>query len=142
MLSPVQLAPSAAPSGVNFNMVNSSGFTLMWNAPPPENHNGYIRHYVIHIIEVNTGIEYTLTSVATQKSIDFLHPYYNYTCTLSAVTNQLGPFSAAINITTSEDGKLHKHRADHVMVYMHVLKASAKCEQIYTGMFFEEKVIC
>ena len=108
VLSPVQLAPSAAPSGVNFNMVSSSGFTLMWNAPPPENHNGYIHHYVIHIIEVSTGIEYTLTSVATQKSIDFLHPYYNYTCTLSAVTIQLGPFSAAINITTSEDGKLHE----------------------------------
>ena len=109
-MSPVQIAPSAAPSAVNFNMVNSSGFTLMWNAPPPENHNGHIRHYVIHIIEVSTGIEYTLTSVATQKNIDFLHPYYNYTCTLSAVTNQLGPFSAAINITTSEDGKLHEHR--------------------------------
>lgn len=102
------LAPSAAPSGVNFNMITSSGFTLMWNALPPENHNGVIRHYAIHIIEVATGIEYTLTSVMTQKTIDFLHPYYNYTCTLSAVTNHLGPSSAAVNITTAEDGKLHE----------------------------------
>ena len=89
-------------------MISSSGFTLMWNAPPPEDHNGIIRHYAIHIIEVNTGMEYSLTSAVTQKAINFLHPYYNYTCAVSAVTNQLGPFSIELNVRTSEDGRSTK----------------------------------
>ena len=101
------IAPSSAPVGVASNMISSSGFTLLWNAPPPEDQNGVIRQYAIHIIEVNTGLEYALTSVVTQKTVNFLHPYYNYSCTVSAVTNQLGPFSVAVNVETSEDGKVH-----------------------------------
>ena len=89
-------------------MISSSGFTLMWNAPPPEDHNGIIRHYAIHIIEVNTGMEYPSTSGVTQKAIDSLHPYYNYTCAVSAVTSQTGPFSIELNVRTSEDGRSTK----------------------------------
>ena len=95
-ISPIiYVAPSTAPVGVMSSMVSSSGFTLMWNAPPPEDHNGIIRHYAIHITEVNTGMEYPLRSPVTQRMVDFLHPYYNYSCAVAAVTIQPGPFSVA-----------------------------------------------
>ena len=85
-------------------MVNSSGFTLMWDAPPAEEQNGVIRYYAIHIIEINTSQEYALNSTENQTALYFLHPYYNYTYAVSAVTIELGPFSNATNIQTSQNG--------------------------------------
>jgi len=99
-----------------FINVSSSGFTLLWNAPPPEDHNGIIRHYAIHITEVNTGMEYPLRSPVTQKAVDFLHPYYNYTCAVAAVTIQPGPFSATINVMTSQDGEMCSHKLRYIVV--------------------------
>jgi len=104
------VAPSSAPVAVAAIMVNSSGFTLTWSSPPPEDHNGIIRQYAVHIIELITGLEYTLTSVEIQKSMYFLHPFYNYTIAVSAVTNQPGPFSAAIHVITSQGGKTCNHK--------------------------------
>lgn len=102
------VAPSSAPVAVAASMVNSSGFTLTWSDPPPEDHNGIIRQYAIHITELNTGLEYTLTSVEIQTSVYFLHPFYNYTIAVSAVTNQPGPFSIPLNVRTSEHSKILK----------------------------------
>ena len=85
-------------------LVNSSGFTLMWGAPPAEDQNGVIRYYAIHIIEITTSQEHTLNSTETQTEVYFLHPYYNYTYAVSAVTIELGPYTTATNIRTSEDG--------------------------------------
>lgn len=102
------VAPSSAPVAVAASMVNSSGFTLTWSDPPPEDHNGIIRQYAIHITELITGLEYTLTSVEIQTSVYFLHPFYNYTIAVSAVTNQPGPFSIPLNVRTSEHSKILK----------------------------------
>ena len=106
----LHVAPSSAPVAVAASMVNSSGFTLTWSDPPPEDHNGIIRQYAVHITELITGLEYTLTSVEIQKSVYFLHPFYNYIIAVSAVTNQPGPFSAAIRVITSQGGKMWNHQ--------------------------------
>ena len=87
-------------------LVNSSGFTLMWDAPPAEEQNGVIRYYAIHIIEITTSQEYALNSTGTQTALYFLHPYYNYTYAVSAVTIELGPFTNATNVRTFEDGMI------------------------------------
>ena len=109
-ISFLYVAPSSAPVAVTAVMVNSSGFTLTWSDPPPVDHNGVIRQYAVHIIENSTGLEYPLTSVEIQKSVYFLHPFYNYIIAVSAVTNQPGPFSAAIRVITSQGGKMCNHK--------------------------------
>ena len=102
----IYLAPSTPPVNVMATLVNSSGFTLMWGAPPSETQNGVIRRYAIHIVEINTSQEHTLNSTETQTEMYFLHPYYNYTYAVSAVTIELGPYTTATNIRTSEDGTI------------------------------------
>ena len=102
----IYLAPSTPPVNVMATLVNSSGFTLMWGAPPAEDQNGVIRHYAIHIVEITTSQEHTLNSTETQTAVYFLHPYYNYTYAVSAVTIELGPYTTATNIRTSEDGTI------------------------------------
>ena len=100
------LAPSTPPVNVMAILVNSSGFTLMWDAPHAADQNGVIRYYAIHIIEINTSQEHTLNSTVTQTAVYFLHPYYNYTYAVSAVTIELGPYTNATNVRTSEDGMI------------------------------------
>ena len=114
---PIHIAPSAAPVSVTSSVVNSSGFTLMWDAPPTEDQNGVIRYYAIHIIEINTSQEHTLNSTGTQTAVYFLHPYYNYTYAVSAVTIQLGPYTNATNIRTSEDGMKKLLHAFNTFMY-------------------------
>ena len=88
----------------------------MWGAPPPEDQNGVIRYYAIHIIEITTSQEHTLNSIETQIELYFLHPYYNYTYAVSAVTIELGPYTTATNIRTSEDGmKMYLHKFNTCM---------------------------
>ena len=100
------LAPSTPPVNVMAVLVNSSGFTLVWDAPPAVDHNGVIRYYAIHITEINTGLQHTLNSTLTQTAVYFLNPYFNYTYTVSAVTIEIGPYSNATNVRTSQDGKV------------------------------------
>ena len=66
------LAPSTPPVNVMAILVNSSGFTLVWDAPPAVDHNGVIRYYVIHITEINTGLQHTLNSTLTLTAVYFL----------------------------------------------------------------------
>lgn len=43
-------------------------------------------------------------SSSTERLVDSLHPFYNYTCTVAAVTVAEGPFSLSVTITTGQDG--------------------------------------
>ena len=99
------LAPSSPPTNVHFDNVTSTSFTLFWTAPPPESHNGFIRHYTVHCLEHDT--EQTLQSISysTERVVDSLHPFYSYTCSVSAVTVIDGPSSDNVTILTSQDGK-------------------------------------
>ena len=100
------LAPSTPPVNVMAILVNSSGFTLVWDAPTAEDQNGVIRYYTIHITEIDTGLQHTLNSTLTQTKVYFLHPYFNYTYAVSAATIELGPYTNATNVRTSQDGKV------------------------------------
>ena len=102
----IHLAPSTPPVNVMAILVNSSGFTLMWDTPPAKDQNGVIRHYAVHITEIDTGLNHTLNSTLTQTAVYFLHPYYNYSYAVSAVTIEIGPFSNATNVRTSQNGKV------------------------------------
>ncbi len=70
--------------------------------------NGLITKYHITITEAATGRLINLTSFANSITASGLHPNYAYQCRVRAVTIENGPYSNAVNITTSEDGKLVK----------------------------------
>ena len=99
------VAPASAPVRVQVSIVTSVGFTVTWFPPPGEDHNGVIQEYFLNLIEENTGRQFSLTSTSTSLRIDSqIHPYYNYTTLVSAVTVNAGPFSSPVTTTTLEDG--------------------------------------
>ena len=97
-------APSAPPSlPVVFGTTHNS-LSLNWEAPPFEETNGAIQNYVISIHEVETGRNFTANSNTTQVTLEPLHPYYTYMCSIAAETVARGPFSEHITIQLPEAG--------------------------------------
>ena len=79
---------------------------LSWSAPPLRDQNGLIRHYRVRCIHQGGGDFEILTDLSTERLIAGLHPFYNYTCSVAAVTVAPGPYSLTVLVTTLEDGKL------------------------------------
>ena len=97
-------APSAPPSPpVVFGTTHDS-LSLNWQAPAFEETNGAIQNYVIAIHEVETGRNFTATSNTTQVTLEPLHPYYTYMCSIAAVTIGRGPFSLHVTEQLPEAG--------------------------------------
>ena len=101
----MNLAPASSPVNIIASNIGATSFLLSWSDPPPEDHNGIIRQYRLNITEENTMTTFEMTLATTQMMLLFLHPYYNYSCAVSAVTVQPGPYSLPIRVTTAEDGK-------------------------------------
>ena len=101
------VAPSSPPSDLTYGPVTSTGFVLSWNAPPPESHNGVIRHYIVSCTEDGTGAVFQRLTAnsATERLVDSLHPFHSYTCSVAAVTVEEGPFSFNVTVTTAQDGE-------------------------------------
>ena len=97
-------APTAPPFSLHVANVTASSALLSWLPPPPVHHNGLIRDYTINATEVNSGELFILTSQYTNITLDFLHPFYTYTLSVSAVTVLVGPFSDPLIFTTKEAG--------------------------------------
>ena len=91
---------------VQFNQVTSTSFILSWTAPPPEDHNGLLRRYVVSCTEQGSGLMLQRLTVnsTTERLVDSLHPFYNYTCAVAAVTVAEGPLSSSVVVTTTQDG--------------------------------------
>lgn len=98
-------APSSAPRAVRGRPLSSRSINLQWQPPSFEHQNGRIVSYEIQcdIVDTSTDQLLTLTSITTEKTINGLHPYYTYQCSVSAVTVAAGPFSTSVNITTHQD---------------------------------------
>ena len=57
-------------------------------------------------MELESGVVFQRLTVnsSTERLVDSLHPHYNYTCAVAAVTVVEGPFSASVMVTTGQDG--------------------------------------
>ena len=101
----------------------------MWDAIALENQNGLLRHYLVSVLELDTGEIDMYTAGATQLNISGLHPHYTYTCMVAAVTIRIGPFSQSVSIITPQDGDLKIIFVDVTdftrYVYLHLLKDNA-----------------
>ena len=98
-------APSAPPSPpVVFGTTHES-LSLNWQAPPFAETNGVILNYAVAVLEVETGRSFTVNSNTTQVTLEDLHPFYTYTCSIAAETVGIGPFSEHITIQLPEAGE-------------------------------------
>ena len=97
-------APTSPPEQLS-TFASSTSLTLMWSAPPFEQVNGIIQHYVISITELETGQVTTMTTSTLVIAVNNLHPYYTYECKVAAYTVGLGPYSHAVTIQLNEEGK-------------------------------------
>ena len=93
----MRVVPSGPPEQLNVSTTSSSTLQLQWNPPSLSSVNGIVQHYIITVYELATDtIFQSTTSTSTQLSVSGLHPYYIYTCSISAVTIGSGP---VMNIT-------------------------------------------
>lgn len=105
--------------------LTSTSFVLSWSSPPPEDHNGLIRHYVVRCTELETGAVFQHLAVnVTERVVDTLHPFYSYSCTIAAVTVAEGPFSSSVTVATEQDGIVHAMIKIHCF-YMHIYTHSS-----------------
>ena len=104
------IAPSGPPTEVSFDEVTSVGLALSWSYPPEDDINGQIRHFLVNISEEITGTEYILTTMTNSTEVNFLHPFYTYLCSVSAVTVSAGPYSLPIPVTTLPSGEKYIQR--------------------------------
>ena len=113
--------PTESPENVNVTVTSSHNIMLSWERPPQEEENGLLIRYDVIVIE--TQINYTddgteirgmerylnqtyNVSAGRIQTINMLHPDYNYTVRIAAVTEPgVGPFSDAITVRTQMDGK-------------------------------------
>ena len=87
--------------------MTSTSFVISWSAPPLQEQNGLIRQYRVRCIRLEEDEDFEiLTDSLTERFITNLHPFYNYTCSVAAVTIAQGPYSSTTLVTTLEDGEL------------------------------------
>lgn len=101
----VYIAPSGYIQSPIVSIMTSSELNVTWLAPPLDQQNGIITHYVIKIVEVISSISFQYKSNTTWLFVGDLHPYYTYNITIATVTIEQGPFSSGITITMPETGK-------------------------------------
>ncbi len=106
-VSPLSSAPSAPPQNVAVTDVTNSSLLLQWSPPAEEERNGLIQYYTITVTEEDTGRVIHFQSLSTKLWVQHLHPFYMYTCSVAALTVDVGPFSSPITVTTLESRTLH-----------------------------------
>ncbi|XP_019848636.1 PREDICTED: phosphatidylinositol phosphatase PTPRQ-like [Amphimedon queenslandica] len=84
------------------NPTSSSELNVTWMAPPLNQQNGIISYYIVVITEKATNITYHNTTNLTWFYYFNLHPYYEYSIDIAAVTIDIGPFLTGINVTMPE----------------------------------------
>lgn len=99
------LAPSAAPGNLSVYANDSTELNVNWSPPPLDQQNGMIRLYQVKVVDLQTGQQLQYTTSSILFTVTELHPFYNYEVSVSAVTNEPGPFSEAVLGTTLPDSK-------------------------------------
>ena len=97
-------APSSPPEQFNASAASSTELLLQWSPPVLSAINGIIQHYSVVVVEQDTNvIQYNAATTISQVLVPNLHPYYVYTCSVSAFTVGSGPL-ASITFQMPEDG--------------------------------------
>ena len=95
--------PSAPPQNLTGNSFSSTHLQLEWTPPPADQQNGIIREYRIIFTELETGRTWNTTTNRLVYEERGLHAYYEYQCSVAAVTVGAGP-AQTITVRQPEDG--------------------------------------
>ena len=98
------LVPSTAPVGLSGTVVSSTSLLLSWSAPLDDTHNGVIVLYTVFVVEIDTGMTFYHNTTKTSLALTSLHPYYQYECSVAAVTVGYGPYTSVFSLRTEQDG--------------------------------------
>ena len=105
---PLLTVPGGPPENFTVDVISSTGIQLMWQPPPSEIQNGPVRLYTISVFEVQTGNNYSYTLQPSEDptlQVESLHPYYDYVCSVAAVTIGPGPPTLPLTVRTFEAGE-------------------------------------
>ena len=97
--------PSGSPDNVSGVAIDSRTVEVTWEPPEADEHNGIIQYYLIMVMVLQNRASLTLNSTSTSVIIPNLHPAYDHSIQVAAVTIGVGPFSSALSITTPDDCK-------------------------------------
>lgn len=103
------IGPSLPPTEIHVLEIFAHNFSLEWNPPPEEAHNGIIRSYRLDVTELATGRYFTRHTSELNYAFLHLHPYYTYVFTVAAVTVSPGAPTEIVSITTLEMGKFRHY---------------------------------
>ena len=67
--------------------------------------NGVIQYYMVMVMVMQTSASLSLSPNTTSLTIPNLHPAYNHSITVAAVTVSVGPYSRPVYVITPDDGK-------------------------------------
>ena len=94
--------PSAPPSNLHAEMINSTSAILKWSPPPPQHRNGVLLGYQIHVKGNGSTFHSNLTLNATTTQFVLTNLSLNQEYSLRAVAFTkigLGPFSPPASLT-------------------------------------------
>ena len=99
------IVPSHEPLSLEVTNVTSTSIQLQWDPPPSIHHNGVIRSYTVRCFASETKETVERNSNIPEITISELHPFYTYSCNVSASTPVgPGPFTDPVVIKTLQDG--------------------------------------
>ena len=99
--------PSGPPQGLTATPTNARTLVLTWRPPAEENRNGLIRGYTVNVTGVLSGQTQQFETEETWLTVESLHPYYSYNCSVAARTIGLGPFTYNVTAEMPEARKLY-----------------------------------
>ena len=97
-------APTGPPLNVTSDSLSPTSIRISWQAPLLSLQNGNITSYRITVKELETEKLLTFSIVPTDSIyvVYFLHPLYNYNCSVAAYTIGLGPSAYILGQTLPE----------------------------------------
>ena len=130
------LAPSAAPESVSAYNLSSTSIVVTWSRVPDDSLNGILQSYRVMLREALQSSRPKTIMVADASLsviISSLKKFTVYSVWVAAVTVVAGPNSAAVIVSTDEDGKflLIQHFVD---IFSNFLGLFRKCKKTNHGL--------
>ena len=107
MFSFCSSVPTGPPENFTVEVLSSSAVLVSWTPPTVGKQNGIIITYTIILVELltNTTLTYEQGGNISELTVDELHPYYEYKCSMVAATQVgNGPFTGSVTVRTLGDG--------------------------------------
>ena len=88
---------------VRATVIDSRTLTVMWEPPLNSLQNGILQYYTVAVLVQQTFTSFTVNTTEVSLTIPNLHPAYDHTIRVAAVTIGTGPFSIPVAITTPDN---------------------------------------